>query len=51
MISTNDWWLNNEIDRVNKPNECKMTSYNSNGRSKNVKNTKKTQEFVTPRTW
>ena len=41
MISTNDWWLNNEIDRVNKPSEFTMTSCNSNGRSKNVKNTKK----------
>ena len=39
MISTNDWWLNNEIDRVDKPSEFTMTSCNSNGRSKNVKNT------------
>ena len=28
------------IKRVNKPNGCIMTSYNSNDRSKNVKNSK-----------
>ena len=28
------------MDRVNKPNGCTMTSYNSNDRSKNIKNTK-----------
>ena len=36
MISINKWWMNNQIDRVNKPNGCIMTSYNNNGTSKNI---------------
>ena len=39
MISINEWWVNN-LDKVNKPNGCTMTSYNNNDRSKNIKNTK-----------
>ena len=30
--------MNNWIDRVDKSNRCTMMSYNSHGRSKNIKN-------------
>ena len=26
MISIDEWWINNKIDRVNEPNGCIMTS-------------------------
>ena len=40
MISINEWWMNKQIDKVNKPNGCVMASYNIYYRSKNIKNTK-----------
>ena len=40
MISINEWWMNKQIDRVNKPNGCVMASYNIYYRSKNIKNIK-----------
>ena len=40
MISINEWWMNKQIDRVNKLNGSVMASYNIYYRSKNIKNTK-----------
>ena len=40
MISINEWWMNKQIDKVNKPNGGVMASYNIYYRSKNIKNTK-----------